>query len=220
MAVIFTQTKALLAEMANSLAAEATGANLTALSANLTSLSTEIITANSSITESEFFGGGSTSFTASGGTGGETSSGGSTSGSGSENGSAALVWINALQTAANIISAKNSTILSNEIAPDDSTTLKTIVAEIAQALENIQTHQQGIESHQQRMRELAEGTGIHMVGPYDWLGLVSSYIYYVNKGEILKTDENLSEADIARAFAELKTYFDKMKTLPSTFNTI
>ena len=95
----------------------------------------------------------------------------------------------------------------------DSTTISGLLGSLVQAIENV-------EKHQQRMRELAEGTGIHMVGPYDWLGLISSYIYYVNKGEILKTDENLSEADIARAFAELKTYFDKIKTLPTTFNTI
>lgn len=74
-----------------------------------------------------------------------------------------------------------------------------------------------IETYQKKIKELGEGPGIHMVGPYDWLSFISAYIYYVNKGEILKTDENASPADVTRALDELRTYFEKVNTLPTNF---
>ena len=196
MAVTFTSAKALLVAEATALSAEATAVGLTSLATALTNLATEID--SSSVTEDQFFGNGSSSYSVEAGGGG--------SGSNTLYGSASNVWVNILQTSANIIKAKNSTTFSNEIAPDDSTTLKTIIAEIPQALESIEIQQRVIADQETIMSNLAKGTGIHMTGPLDWVGLISTYRIYV---EIEGPDKMTLE--------QFKAYYDKIKALPRDF---
>jgi len=57
-----------------------------------------------------------------------------------------------------------------------------------------------IEAHQQKLRELAQGNGIHMVGPLDWLSMYGIYKSLLGQGI---TD-----------FASLKAQID---TLPKEF---
>ena len=105
--------------------------------------------------------------------------------------------------------ATNSTTITSSLG-SDSATISGMLASLTQALENI-------ESHQRKIRELGEGPGIRMVGPYEWLGFIPSYINYIEKGEILDTEGQVSAEQIATALTKLKVYFDKINSLPTNF---
>jgi len=229
MAITYTAARALLASQATTLSAQATLVGLTSLATALTNLSTEITT--STISEDEFFGNGSTSFSGTGGTGGATPTGGTSSGSGTSKGSAAQVYAQILNSAAHTINCANfnivfdngstplGTILS-EIAQasentarasetianvlavsfnNGSTPLGTILSEIAQASENSAESLAGI-------YDRSKGDGIHMKGPQDWIGLISTYKLYV---------ENAGPEKIT--LAEFEAFYNKIKDLPKDF---
>lgn len=95
-------------------------------------------------------------------------------------------------------------------------------ARIATALENIATSLGGdsttvvgilgglesnmatLATNSTTIKNLASGTGIHMVGPYDWLGYASMYKLYV-------------EDTGAIGLAKLTEYKDKISALPTLF---
>ena len=181
MAVTFTSARELLAIQAATLSVEATRAGLSALATALTNLSTEI-TNNSLITESEFFGGGSTNFSATGGTGGTTPSGGSASGSGSDKDSAAVAWSNMLSSAASVISAYNMNSLRDSFVPVDSTKFWENVSGIATDVNRLATNSDGMLVAVSDMKERATGEGLHIVGPWEWLGMSSIVKLYEEKG--------------------------------------
>ena len=54
------------------------------------------------------------------------------------------------------------------------------------------------------IKDLATGTGIHMVGPYDWLGYMSMYKLYVEDAGAI-------------GLTKLTEYKDKVKSLPTLF---
>jgi hypothetical protein len=81
----------------------------------------------------------------------------------------------------------------------DSTTISSILAASSQSLENI-------EKHQEKIRSLSEGSGIHMKGPLDWVGLVSTYKLYV---------ENVGPENVT--LAGLIAYKAKIDALPTEF---
>ena len=98
--------------------------------------------------------------------------------------------------------------------------LETVAANsttIANNLTTIANKITEIETYQKRMKELGEGPGIRMVGPYEWLAFISSYVNYVEKGEILNIEGKVSAEKIAEALAELETYFNKVNSLPTNF---
>ena len=193
MAITYTAARALLASQASTLAAQATLLGLTALATALTNLSTEITSAT--ISEDEFFGNGSTSFSSTGGTGGSTPTGGSSSGSGTSKGSAAQVYAQILNSAAHTINCSNF----NIVFDNGSTPLGAILSEIAQASENSSASLAGILAR-------AQGVGIHMKGPQDWIGLISTYKLYV---EIEGPDKMTLE--------QFREYYNKIDSLPKAF---
>ena len=218
MAITYTAARALLASQATTLAAQATIVGLTSLATALTNLSTEITSAT--ISEDEFFGNGSTSFSGTGGTGGATPTGGSSSGSGTSKGSAAQVYAQILNSAAHTINCANF----NIVFDNGSTPLGSILSDIAQASEDtarasetIASKLTAIETYQKKMKELGEGPGIHFIGPYEWLGFIPSYINYIEKGELLDIEGQVSAEQIAAALAKLTVYIDKIKSLPTNF---
>ena len=193
MAITYTAARALLASQATTLSAQATLVGLTSLATALTNLSTEITT--STISEDEFFGNGSTSFSGTGGTGGATPTGGTSSGSGTSKGSAAQVYAQILNSAAHTINCANF----NIVFDNGSTPLGTILSEIAQASENSAESLAGI-------YDRSKGDGIHMKGPQDWIGLISTYKLYV---------ENAGPEKIT--LAEFEAFYNKIKDLPKDF---
>ena len=223
MAVTFTSTRAILAIQATSLAAEATSAGLTSLATALTDLSSEI-TANSSITEQEFFGGGTTGFSASGGSVG---SGGSASGSGTDKDSAAIVWANILDTAASIISAHNSNVAREIAVNNDSTQGIVSIAYSLGMIENslgtisghsntIADKQTAMETHFKKIKELSEGNGIHTISPLEF-NFISSYRYLIEGGEITSETEPLTEKQLDKARKRISDYLSKINDLPKAF---
>ena len=217
MAVTFTSTRAILAIQATSLAAEATSAGLTSLATALTDLSSEI-TANSSITEQEFFGGGT-----------------ATSGPSAIFESAAIVWANILDTAASIISAHNSNVARDIAVNNDSTqgivSIAYSLGMIENSLSTISGHsntiadkqtamsatQTTIEGHHRAIKNLAEGNGIHTISPLEFISFISSYRYLIEGGEIAKELPTLTEKELDKINKRILGYLSKINDLPKAF---
>jgi len=99
----------------------------------------------------------------------------------------------------------------------NSTTMATNSTTMATNITTIATKLTAIETYQKKMKELGEGPGIRIVGPYEWLGFIPSYINYIEKGEILDIEGEVSAEKIAAALAKLTVYFDKINSLPTNF---
>jgi hypothetical protein len=95
-------------------------------------------------------------------------------------------------------SAQSLTDMSVAIAPG-STTIGAILSDIAQASENSAVSLAGI-------YDRSKGAGIHMKGPQDWIGLISTYKLYL---------ENAGPEQVS--FPEFIDYFNKIKDLPKDF---
>lgn len=209
MAVTFTASQAILAVQATALAAEATTAGLTALATALTNLSTEI---TQTLTEQEFFGGGTTSYTASGG------------GSGTDYDSAALVWTQTLNSAANIIQSRNSNFIKaslsaietdiDAVATDidtmaaNSTIIKDKQSVIADKQTVIADKTSSIETYQKKLKELGETSGIRSRGPFEAWGNISTYKYLIEQAKILDSADNATPEKQTQALAAVKNYTD------------
>lgn len=202
MAVTFTASQAILAVQATALAAEATTAGLTALATALTNLSTEI---TQTLTEQEFFGGGTTSYTASGG------------GSGTDYDSAALVWTQTLNSAANIIQSRNSNFIKaslSTIGTDidtmaaNSTIIKDKQSVIADKQTVIADKTSSIETYQKKLKELGETSGIRSRGPFEAWGNISTYKYLIEQAKILDSADNATPEKQTQALAAVKNYTD------------
>ena len=98
--------------------------------------------------------------------------------------------------------ARASETIANVLAVsfnNGSTPLGTILSEIAQASENSAESLAGI-------YDRSKGDGIHMKGPQDWIGLISTYKLYV---------ENAGPEKIT--LAEFEAFYNKIKDLPKDF---
>lgn len=84
------------------------------------------------------------------------------------------------------------------------TALETIATNTTAIKTTIETQLTIIATNSTTMTGLATGTGIHMVGPYDWLGYMSLYKLYV-------------EDTGAIGLTKLTEYKDKVKALPTLF---
>lgn len=138
MAIPYLQTKLLLAEIATSLAAEATTAGKPNLASQLTNVASEI--ANASITESEFYGHGETITSGTPPT---------VTTSVVPKGSAAQVWSQTLEAAADTIRSK----IDN----------------------TVESHTRAIETYQKKLKELGEDEGIHWRRPSEFTNGAATY---------------------------------------------
>ena len=93
--------------------------------------------------------------------------------------------------------ASNSTDIKNSLATIATQT--TIIASrnttIASALTNI-------ESHQNKLRQLGEGPGIHIIGAYESFGMVTLYRLLIEQAKILDSAEAASESQVTAAITE------------------
>lgn len=114
---------------------------------------------------------------------------------------------------------QQTTRIADSLTTADSTNLATTLANngdrVANALET--TEAPNLADNIAVMRGLAEGEGIHTIGAYEWLGLISSYINYVDRGEISNTEGNVSEAEKVKAIEDLTAFIEKIKSLPTNF---
>ena len=170
MAVTFTAAKALLAAQATELSAQATTAGLTALATALTNLASEI--SGNSLTEREFFGGGTGTTTYPG------------SGSHTDWDSAALVWANTITSAAQVIKTK----IANDMAADlndmaaDLDEIKTDVDTIAIQSTTMAAKQTSMDVYIGALKTMAETDGLHIKSPWEYIGLFNLIQLYEKEG--------------------------------------
>lgn len=58
----------------------------------------------------------------------------------------------------------------------------TKITEIETHLHSLETDINDIETHQRAMKERAEGEGIHIKGPYEWLSMAAIYRIFIEQG--------------------------------------
>lgn len=78
-------------------------------------------------------------------------------------------------------------------------------------LQTIASKLTSIESHQNIVKNLAVGDGIHIIGPYEWLTYSTIYNLLIEKGTVLDNTDEVSAASQAKAINELKEYVAKLK---------
>jgi hypothetical protein len=115
--------------------------------------------------------------------------------------------------------ATNSTAIKTavESIATQQTTIATQQTTIATQQTTIATKLTAIETYQQRIKELAEGTGVHFVGPWEWVGLLSLYKLFIEEGKILEETNTVSAEKLAEALAKFNQYKDKVNSLPTVF---
>lgn len=96
-------------------------------------------------------------------------------------------------------------------------TMATNSTTIATNSTTIATKLTAIETYQKKLKELGETTGIHVVGPYDWLGLINVYRSLIEQGGIADTQGNVSDAKRAEAIALVNAYISKIQAFPTGF---
>lgn len=206
MAIVYTKARALLAVQATALSAEATAAGLSALATALTDLATEITTNNGvgGATDTEFAG---TLF---------------------------QIYTQELTSAAQIIRCKientiagyTNTIQTKLTSIDTSTAgintstagIKTDMDGIKTDLDSFKTDFDTMAANSTTMKNLAQGTGIHMVGPYDWIGFMSTYRLFVEQAKLsIDSTQNATPEQQAASLEILRSYITKVQSLPTLF---
>lgn len=91
-----------------------------------------------------------------------------------------------------------------ETIADNSTALLSAQTAATISAAAIATQTQTIATQISAISQLASGTGVHTMGPIDWVGLISTYKLYVEDPEAIGLDA-------------LKEYFDKINELPKNF---
>lgn len=97
-------------------------------------------------------------------------------------------------------------------------TIATNSTTISTTLTNIKTDLDTLSANSTTVKDLAIGHGIHMVGPYDWLGLINVYRSLIEQGNITDTNGNVSEAQQAAALALVESYITKIQNFPTSFD--
>ena len=115
--------------------------------------------------------------------------------------------------------ATNSTAIKDSIAAIDTKlgTIATQTTTIATQTTTIASKQTAMETYQKKLKELGEGTGIHVVGPYDYLGLINVYKSLIEQGNIADTQGNVSPSAQAAAEASVTEYLTKIQRIPQGF---
>lgn len=116
----------------------------------------------------------------------------------------------------NALIAINATLLS---IANNTSTLASNSSTISTHLSTIASKLTEIENHQQRMRELGEGDGIHVISPFELFSFVTSYRNLIEEGRILKwRDAEPSDKDVAKALNDLGKYIEKVRNnIPRSF---
>lgn len=99
----------------------------------------------------------------------------------------------------------------------DGANIKVDIGDIDASLATVASKMTEIEKYQKKLKELGEGPGIHMIGPYEWFNLISIYRLLLEQGKILDDSENASPERIKDALAKVSTYISKIGKLPTSF---
>ncbi len=102
--------------------------------------------------------------------------------------------------------ATNTTTIAN-----NSTTIATNSTTIAEKQTIIAAKQTAMETYQKKLKELGEGTGIHIRGPYEALGMVTLYKLLIEQANILENTDGIDEKEKAKALAKARQYIEQLK---------
>jgi len=227
MTAVYTSVPALLQIEATTLASQATAAGLSSLATALTNVATEISnnisggydfyggTTNSSVNAGSFVVGtqyvitfvGTTNFTLIGSS--ANTPGVSFYATGAGTGSGTATVSSSTPSLLNIyptILANASQIIKNANIASQTT-----------AITGLKSDLDTLATNSTSMLSLAQGTGIHMVGPYDWLGFASIYHLYVEQAKLADHSGDATPAQQAAALAQLQSYLVKIQSLPTLF---
>lgn len=81
--------------------------------------------------------------------------------------------------------AENTQDLSDNVQNRIVPALETITTQqttIATQQTTIAAKQTAMETYQKKMKELGEGAGVHIVGPYEWLSMAAIYRIFIEQG--------------------------------------
>lgn len=74
-----------------------------------------------------------------------------------------------------------------------------------------------METYQKRLKELGEGKGIHVVGPWEWVGMIAIYRLLVEEGKVLDKTLDVTDEQMAEAMAKVNGYLAKLNQFPTNF---
>jgi hypothetical protein len=78
--------------------------------------------------------------------------------------------------------------------------------------------QSAIEIYQKKLKELAEGNGIRIVTPYEWVTLVSIYKLLIEENGLINGIRELTESEKNQAQERISSYLSKIQEFfPPTF---
>ena len=125
-------------------------------------------------------------------------------------------YIARIATALETIATQQTTIATQQ------TTIATQQTTIATATSNISTQQTTIadkqtamETYQKKMKELSEGAGLHVIGPYELLGLLG-YVPTIIENKLLKDIQKIDRVEFAKRVQELKSTLSYLQGLIGT----
>ena len=100
----------------------------------------------------------------------------------------------------------------------NSTTIATNSTTMATNITTIATKLTAIETYQKKMKELGEGPGIRVVGPYEVFGMISIYRLLIEQAKILDSAESASASQIQAALREVTRISELIKNnIPKDF---
>jgi hypothetical protein len=104
------------------------------------------------------------------------------------------------------------------IMATNSTTMATNSTTMATNIATIATKLTAIETYQKKMKELGEGPGIHVIGPYEVFSMISIYRLLIEQAKILDSAESASASQIQAALSEATRLSERIKNnIPKDF---
>jgi hypothetical protein len=100
----------------------------------------------------------------------------------------------------------------------NSTTMAANSTTMATNITTIATKLTAIETYQKKMKELGEGPGIRVVGPYEVFSMISIYRLLIEQAKILDSAESASASQIQAALSEVTRLSERIKNnIPKDF---
>ena len=100
----------------------------------------------------------------------------------------------------------------------NSTTMATNSTTMATNITTIATKLTAIETYQKTMKELGEGPGIRVIGPYEVFSMISIYRLLIEQAKILDSAESASASQIQAALTEVTRLSERIKNnIPKDF---
>ena len=109
-----------------------------------------------------------------------------------------------IATALETIATQATTIAAQTtIVAAQTTTIAAQTTIVAAQTTIVASKQTAMETYQKKLKELGEGSGIRVIGPYEVFGMISIYRLLIEQAKILDTTESASASQIQAAITEV-----------------